>query len=59
MVPIYTQLKEELGNISEEDQGVKTLKRKLDAGLTQRLGHVEEEEWESLSASLDPRFGHH
>ena len=44
MVPIITQLKEEMSRISEEDHGVKGLKKKLLAGIDERMGNFEEEE---------------
>ena len=56
MVPIITQLKEEMSQISEEDHGVKGLKKKLLAGIDERMGHFEEEEQYAVASSLDPRL---
>ena len=44
VVPIISQLKEEMSQISEEDHGVKGFKKKLLAGIDERMGHFEEEE---------------
>ena len=55
VVPIITQLKEDLSSISEEDVGVKTLKRKLLASVEQRLGDLETQEMYSVSCCVDPR----
>lgn len=52
---MVTQLKEDLGQITEEDQGVKTLKRKLLASVETRMGHFEQEEYHALSCMVDPR----
>ena len=54
MVPIITQLKEEMSWISEEDHGVKGLKKKLLAGIDERMGHFEEEEQYAVASSVDP-----
>ena len=51
-----TQLKEDLGQISEDDHGVKTFKRELLAEIEKRMGSFEEEEQYSLACSLDPRY---
>ena len=56
MVPIITQLKEEMSLISEEDHGVKGLKKKLLAGIDERMGHFEKEEQYAVTSSLDPRL---
>ena len=56
MIPIVTQLKEDLGKVSEEDHGVKTFKRELLAEIDRRMGKFEEEEQYSLACSLDPRY---
>ena len=55
MVPIISQLKEEMSQISEEDHGVKGFKKKLLAGIDERMGHFEEEEQNAVAYSLDPR----
>lgn len=56
VVPIVTQLKEDLSIISEADDGVKTLKRKLAAQVEARLGDFESEEKYAVAAIIDPRF---
>ena len=56
MVPIITQLRLELGNITDKDQGVKGLMRKLLDGVETRLGGLEKEEMYALSCSTDPRL---
>jgi len=55
VVPIITQLRLELGNITDKDQGVKGLMRKLLDGVETRLGGLEKEEMYALSCSTDPR----
>ena len=56
VIPIVTQLKEDLGAIGEDDYGVKTFKRELLAEMDRRMGRFEEEEQYSLACSLDPRY---
>lgn len=56
VVPIVTQLKEDLSIISEADDGVKTLKLKLAAQVEARLGDFESEEKYAVAAIIDPRF---
>ena len=56
MVPIITQLKEEMSQISEEDHGVKGFKKKLIAVIDERMGHFEEEEQYAVASCLDPRL---
>lgn len=56
VVPIVTQLKEDLSIISEADDGVKTLKRKLAAQVEARLGDFESGEKYAVAAIIDPRF---
>ena len=53
VVPIVTQLKEDLAEVSDDDQGIKGFKRKLLAGVEERMGKLEEQEKYSLSSSLD------
>ena len=55
MVPIVTQLKEDMSQISDEDHGVKGFKKKLLTGIEVRMGAFEEEEQYAVSSSLDPR----
>lgn len=52
---MVSQLREDLANITDSDQGVKGMKRKLLAGVADRMGSFEEEEIYSLSAATDPR----
>ena len=56
MVPIITQLKEEMSRISEEDHGVKGFEKKLLAGIDERMGHFDEEEQYAVARRLDPRL---
>ena len=56
VVPIVTQLKESLSNISDEDVGVKTFKRKLLSRVEERISHFETMEIYALSCILDPRL---
>ena len=42
--------------ISEEDHGVKGFKKKLLAGIDERMGHFEEEEQYAVASCLDPRL---
>ena len=56
MVPIITQLKEEMSWISEKDHGVKGFKKKLLAGIDERMGHFEKEEQYAMASCLDPRL---
>ena len=56
MVPIISQLKEEMSQISEEDHGVKGFKKKLLVEIDERMGYFEEEEQYAVASSLDPRL---
>jgi len=56
VVPIVTQLRLDLGHISDKDHGVKGLMRKLLDGVETRLGGLEKEEQYALSCSADPRL---
>ena len=56
MVPIISQLKEEMSQISEEDHGVKGFKKNFLAGIDERMGHFEEEEQYAVASSLGPRL---
>lgn len=50
-----TQLKEDLACITEDDNGVKGFKKKLLAGVEDRMGWMEGEQQYGGSCSADPR----
>lgn len=55
VVPIVTQIKEDLAKISEYDNGVKGFKKKLLTGVEDRLGWFEGETLYGSSCTVDPR----
>ena len=46
----------EVGNITEEDMGVKTYKRKVAEGLKERFSHFEKQKTYALPTIVDPRW---